>query len=93
MLILRCYLGFKGLKVAYSGLKGLILGCEALSGVHEGLNGFFKLGDSEGLVHKVLNEGGVGFFEMVNFELLLILCLKEGSKACTMGCEGYGMVF
>ena len=88
-----CYLGFEDLKVAYGGLKGLILGCEALSGDCEGLNGFFELGDPKGLVHKVLNEGGVGLLKVVDFELLLILCLKEGSKACTMGCKGYGVVF
>ena len=69
------------------------MGCESLSGHCEGLNGFFKLGDPKGLIHKVLKEGRVGLLELVNFQLLLILCLKEGSKACAMGRKGYGVVF
>ena len=93
MFILCCYLDFEGLKVTYSGLEDLVLGCEALSGVHEGLDGFFQLCDSEGLVEKVLCEGGVGFLKMVDFQLLFILRLKESSKACAVSCEGYGVVF
>ena len=95
MLVLCCYLGFKGLKVTYSGLEDLVLGCEVLRGVHEGFNGFngfFQFCDSESLVEKVLCEGGVGFLELVDFQLLFVLRLKEGSKACAMGCEGYGVV-
>ena len=93
MLILRCYLGLKGLKVTYNGLEDFVWGCKALSGVDEGFDGFFQLCDSKGLVEKVLCEGGVGFLKMVDFQLLFVLRLKESRKACTVGREGYGMVF
>ena len=36
--------------------------------------------DSKGLVKKVLYKGGVGFLELVDFQLLFILCFKESSK-------------
>ena len=29
---------------------------------------------------------------MVNFQLLIVLCLKEGSKASAVGRKGYGVV-